>query len=100
MGKILANNTVMILTFAAIMIIVSVLVLNWAFRPTMDWIEWQERIHEVEKGENLWTISKTYCPKKVDRREWIEEIKALNGLRNSSIHPGQKIIVLEEKIKK
>lgn len=100
MDKILANNTVMILTFAAIMIIVSVLVLNWAFRPTMDWIEWQERIHEVEKGENLWTISGEYCPKKVDRREWIEEIKVLNGLRNSSIHPGQKIIVLEEKIKK
>ena len=99
MGKVLANNTITILLFAAALVCISIIVLNWAFRSTMDGIEWQERIHEVEKGESLWTISKNYCPEQVDRREWVEEIKALNGLRDSSIYPGQKIIILKKTIK-
>ena len=94
MGKILENNTIMVLLFAAVVVIVSVGLLNFAFRSTMDGIEWQEKMHEVREGESLWAISREYCPKQVDRREWVEEIKTLNGLRDDHIHPGQKIIIL------
>lgn len=99
MGKVLTNNTAMILLLAAVLVVVSVLLLNWTFRSTMDGIEWQELIHEVKEGESLWTISGEYCPERVDRREWIEEVKALNGMRDSFIQTDQKIIILIKKIK-
>lgn len=99
MGKLLANNTLMVLLLAAVLVVISIWLLGWAYRSTLDGVEWQEWIHEVEEGESLWTISGEYCPKRVDRREWIEEVKVLNGLRGSVIHPGQKLIVLVAPLK-
>lgn len=77
-----------------VLVVVSVLLLNHAFQPTMDAIEWQEGTHQVQAGDSLWDIAGDYCPDGVDRREWVDEIQALNGLENSDIHPGQEITVL------
>lgn len=76
------------------LIVVSVLVLNYAFQPTMDGIEWREETYRVQAGDSLWAISAGYCPEGVDRREWVDEIRALNDLPDSMIHPGQTLIVL------
>lgn len=93
-NKILSNNTLMVLLLAAVLIVASVLLLNWVFQPTMDAIEWKETTYRVQAGDSLWIISGDYCPDSVDRREWIDEVQALNGLEDSVIHPGQKLTVL------
>lgn len=93
-SKILANNTLMVLLLAAVVLVVSILLLNWVFQPTMDSIEWRETTYRVQEGDSLWAISRDYCPGSVDRREWMEEVQALNGLEGRTIHPGQKLIVL------
>lgn len=93
-NKILANNTLMVLLLAAVLIVASVLLLNWVFQPTMDAIEWRETTYRVQPGDSLWAISGEYCPDSVDRREWIDEVRALNGMTGSNIHPGQALTVL------
>ena len=97
MHTFLTNTTATALTFGAITLIASILLLNRAFQSTMDGIEWEEQIHRVQTGDTLWAISKDYCPNSVDRREWISEIRALNHLNNNHIEPGQQIIVLAVK---
>lgn len=92
-NKILANNTLSVLILAAAVILVAVLLLS-SFQSTMDGIEWEEEIYKVRAGDSLWAISGDYCPDSVDRREWIDEVQALNDLPDSNIHPGQKLIVL------
>lgn len=94
MTKILDNSPLMMLILGALIVVVSVLILNYAFQPTMDGIEWQEETYIVKSGDSLWAISRDYCPEGVDCREWINEIQALNDLPSSNIHPGQRLTVL------
>lgn len=93
-NKILSNDTLSVLILATVIVFLSVLLLNWVFQPTMDRIEWREEIYRVQDGDTLWAIAGEYCPNNVDRREWIEEIRALNDLPNSMIYPGQRLTVL------
>lgn len=93
-NKLLANNTLSVLLLAGVIVLVSILLLNYVFGSTMDGIEWEEKIYRVGKGETLWAIAEEYCPSGVDRREWIEEIRVLNDLPNSTIYAGQFLIVL------
>ena len=92
-SKILASSTFTVLILA-VLVVCCVLLLNYMGLSTMDEIEWREEIYSVQAGDSLWSISRAYCPDKVDRREWVEEIQALNGLSGSSIHAGQQLIVL------
>ena len=94
MTKFLENHIIAALILGVVVLIGSILLLNWAFRPTMDGIEWEETIYRVQAGDSLWAISRDYCPDGVDRREWIEEIQALNNLDDSTIRTGQKLTVL------
>jgi hypothetical protein len=93
-SKILSNNVLMGLTLGAIVVAISIGVLNVAFRSTLDGIEWREEYYRVKIGDSLWAISSEYCPDGVDRREWIDEIRALNDLTDSTIYPGQRLTVL------
>lgn len=94
--KILDSN-ILAVVLLLVMVVVSVLVLNHAFQSTMDGIEWTEETYIVRSGDSLWSISCEYCPDGVDCREWIEEIRALNGLDDSMIRPGQTLTVLAAK---
>lgn len=93
MTKFLEGSTPTVVALI-VLVIVSVLVLNYALQPTMDGIEWQETTYRVQSGDSLWAIAGDYCPDGMDRREWVDEIRALNGLSDSIIHPGQTLIVL------
>lgn len=93
MTKFLESNAATIVLLI-VLVVVSVLLLNYAFQSTMDAVEWQEETYKVKAGDSLWAISGGYCPDGVDRREWIDEIQALNDLPDSTIHTGQKLIVL------
>lgn len=86
-------DKILIIAMGVAIVTASVLLLR-SYQPTMDEIEWHETIHHVQAGDTLWTIASTHCPDQVDRREWVEEIQALNGLRSSTIHPGQRLTVL------
>ena len=97
MTKLFENNTVAVALLLVVLVLVSILLLNHVFRSTMDAVDWQEGIYRVERGDSLWSISGRYCPDSVDRREWIEEIQALNDLSDGTIRPGQKLIILTAK---
>lgn len=94
MTKFLSNNTLSALAFAAVLVIVAVLLLNWTYQSTMDAVEWREDTYTVRSGDSLWAISSGYCPAEVDRREWVDEIRALNNLSSGTIYPGQVLTVL------
>lgn len=94
MTKFLEHHIGLTLLLCGLVVIGGIFALTWAFQPTMDSIEWRETTYRVQSGDSLWAISGDYCPDGVDRREWIEEIKTLNGLDDSIIHPGQKLTVL------
>ena len=97
MTKFFENHTVSALILGAVLLVASFLVLNWTFRPTMERFEWKEKDYRVQAGDSLWAIASEYCPDGVDRREWISEVKALNDIDDSIIHPGQRITVLVAK---
>jgi LysM repeat protein len=49
---------------------------------------------EVKKGDTLWSIASEYMSDDyVDVNEYIDEIKASNGLTSDEIHAGNYIIV-------
>lgn len=77
-----------------VLLVIGICALSFAFRSTMDRVDWQEDTYRVKSGDSLWAISGKYCPDSVDRREWIEEVQNLNGLTSSFIYPGQRLTVL------
>lgn len=46
----------------------------------------------VDSGDSLWSIATTVAPQ-VDPRETIHEIRELNGLTSSLLHPGQVVLI-------
>ena len=76
------------------LLIAGLAILIVAVQPTMKQVEWTEATYTVKSGDTLWEIADKYCPDIVDKREWIAEVRNLNSLHNSTIHPGQQIKVL------
>ncbi|MBQ1407593.1 MAG: LysM peptidoglycan-binding domain-containing protein [Eubacterium sp.] len=48
---------------------------------------------EVEYGDTLWAIAGKYKPDGRDVRSFVYEIKDINGLDDSGIYAGQKLLV-------
>ena len=94
MSKFLETHVFPALFLGFVLLFMGFLALYWPFRSAMDRLEWQEITYLVQAGDSLWSISNEYCPDAVDRREWIAEVKLLNGLDDSIIHPGQRITIL------
>ena len=46
----------------------------------------------VQPGQTLWAVASDALPE-LDPREAIAEIRALNGLQTSVVHPGQALLV-------
>lgn len=89
------NITAVIIMIAFLIAAFTILVI--AVQPTMNRIEWAEETYIVKSGDSLWTIADNYCPDIVDKREWIEEVKHLNKINDSTIHPGQRLTILVPK---
>ena len=88
------------ITAALILIVLVIglfLLLIIAAQPTMNRVEWEVDTYIVKSGDTLWAIADRYCPDIVDIREWIAEVKELNNLNDSTIHPGQRLKVLAPK---
>ena len=59
--------------------------------------EWERSSYAVEYGDTLWEICKLYCPEDMDLREYINLVKRINQLEDSTIRAGEWITILEEK---
>lgn len=86
------NFTTIIL--GVLLIILVFFIFMYALQPTTDRVEWRQETYIVKSGDSLWSISNKFCPDNVDQREWIAEVKQINGLEDSNIYPGQRLVVL------
>lgn len=93
MTKYLENPVAALLLVVAIAIACGLIVIK-ALQPSTDRAEWQEVDYLVKSGDSLWGVAGNYCPRDVDRRDWIREVRELNDLHDSTIYPGQIITVL------
>lgn len=53
----------------------------------------EETTYEVESGDCLWNIADEYCPKSMNKWNYIKLIMERNNLADSVIYPGQRLIV-------
>lgn len=53
----------------------------------------EEITYEVESGDCLWNIADEYCPKSMNKWDYIKLIMERNNLADSVIYPGQRLIV-------
>ena len=94
MKGIFSHENILIAVIAVVLIGAFLLLLLVATQPTMTKVEWTEETYIVKSGDSLWAIADRYCPDIVDKREWIAEVKELNNLYDSTVHPGQMLKVL------
>lgn len=48
---------------------------------------------EIAEGDTLWHIAERTLPERTDIREYIRQIREINGLENSNIRAGQKLFI-------
>lgn len=85
---------VLAITIGAVVGLFLALIFAMYFAPTMNRVEWTETVHCVTAGETLWDIAEEYCPENVNCWEWIEAVKELNGMQDSTICAGDVLTVL------
>ena len=90
----LLNHPIIAILLLLVLLATGFLALGLAGRSTMEGVAWQEGTYDVKRGDSLWAIASEYCPENVDRRDWIREVKDINGLSDSTIYPGQRLTVL------
>lgn len=52
----------------------------------------RQQVHVVAPGDTLWALATSYAPDR-DPREFIHEIKRLNGLSSVVLTPGERLIL-------
>jgi hypothetical protein len=82
-----------VLIVVAVVLILAILVVLMCTlgTSTFDREEWKEIEYCVCYGDTLWNIGEFCCPNTVDIRDWINEVKALNNMRSSTLKEGQVI---------
>ena len=80
---------IIVMILIAMSIIGYITGINTAHGSTME----QYATVEITNGDTLWSIADEYAPEGTDLREFIYEIKELNGLDTSNIMIGQVIRV-------
>ena len=50
--------------------------------------------YTVRAGDTLWGIAEEYAPESYDEREYIYEVKKINGLGTGHIYPGMRLNIL------
>lgn len=55
----------------------------------------QETKYVVLDGDCLWSIASEYCPKGMNKWEYIDRVYETNNLSSYTIHPGQILTVFE-----
>lgn len=59
--------------------------------------QYEKEVYEVQPGDTLWDIGEENTSDTEDVRRWIAEVKAVNGMEESGIQAGDKIVILIER---
>ncbi len=57
--------------------------------------DFEEMSYTVDYGDSLWRIANDFCPKSMDKREYIDLIIERNNLSDVTLYPGQFLVVLQ-----
>lgn len=50
---------------------------------------------QIQEGDSLWSIAREYCFNvDISSAEYVKELKKMNGLKQDTIHAGQKLTVV------
>lgn len=86
------KNTLTAITMVAIVImLVSLFVVALAPKH-----EFHETTYIVVTGDCLWDIASKYCPKSMDKWDYIYLVYDANNLSSYTLQPGQVLTVYEE----
>lgn len=55
----------------------------------------EETTYNVQSGDCLWNIASEYCPKSMDKWDYISFVMERNHLTDSVIYPGQCLVVFQ-----
>ena len=80
-----------------VLLLCAVLLIAIVYNCTADCntADMQKKIYIVQPNDTLWEIADEYCPKNMDKREYIFNLKKHNGL-GDYIQPGEHIEILVE----
>lgn len=53
----------------------------------------QQKSIVVEQGDSLWAIASEHAKNGQDLREYVHQLKKVNGLKSSTLHEGQKLLI-------
>lgn len=79
-------------TVCILLIVVLICTLAMMARTEPEY-NFEETTYEVERGDCLWNIADEYCPKSMNKWDYIKLIMERNNLADSVIYPGQRLIV-------
>lgn len=79
-------------TVCILLIVVLICTLAMMARTEPEY-NFEETTYEVEIGDCLWNIADEYCPKSMNKWDYIKLIMERNNLADSVIYPGQRLIV-------
>ena len=90
-----AKRNISILLCTVFMITVASVVFGSSFSAAKNDVEVEKyyKSIEIQLGDTLWDLAEEYCDDQVSIKEYISEVKELNGLGTSTIHEGQYLVV-------
>lgn len=45
--------------------------------------------YEYDRCQSLWDLAERHCPESVDKRDFIEEVRKINGIEGSVVYAGR-----------
>ena len=85
------KNTLTAITMVAIVVLLVTLLIT-AIVPHY---QFQEKVYVVISEDCLWDIASKFCPKGMDKWEYINKVYEANDLTTYTLQPGQVLTVFE-----
>lgn len=82
---------------AITMVAMVVLLITLLFTMSVPHYQFQEKTYIVMPGDCLWKIASKFCPKGMDKWEYIDKVYEANKLTTYTLQPGQVLTVFEVK---
>lgn len=90
-------HPVIVMALVALLIIIYIIAFYKISKP-MDLDDYYVEKYVVEKGDTLWYICCEHTDEQTDTRIWVNEVKKLNNIDNSSfLYPGDIIYIYVSK---
>lgn len=77
------------------MVAIVILMVTLLVTAIMPRYHFHEKVYVVISGDCIWDIASRYCPKSMDRWEYIEKVCEANNLTTYTLQPGQVLTVFE-----